>query len=124
MDGIVEREYETLYRRFPDEYELRYWLDQEAEELLRSTSLRLRADARYLLLINFSEMVLRPAEQAGRVSRGEFRDVARDDIRTLIGVAADLARRLDLKEISGHQVLNAIPTIWRGLKTMAYNVWD
>jgi hypothetical protein len=124
MDDVVELEYDVLYREFSDQYELRYWLDQYAEELQGATGLRVRTDARYLLLINFAEMVIRPADRAKKVPPREFREVVRDDMRTVLGAAAEQARRVDAREISGHQIINALPNVWGRLKTMAYNVWD
>jgi hypothetical protein len=121
MDESVEREYERLYREFSDEYELRSSVDQVGEQAQANTGRRLRTDARYLLLINFSEMVIRPADRAQKVSSGELREATRDDILTVVRAAAERARA---QEISGHDVINALTTVWGELKTMAYNVWD
>jgi hypothetical protein len=121
MDEVIERQYEFLYREFRDQYELKYWIDEVAQQVTASTGRRLRADARYLLLLNFTEMVIRPADLAERVRPGEFREAARDDIRTIVGAAAE---RAEVEEVSGHALINALTSVWGRLRTVAYNVWD
>ena len=124
MDQVVEREYELLYNAFPDQYGLKKWLSEAANEVMAETGQRLRADASYLLLVNFSELVIRPADQAKRVPAGEFREVVRGDIITVVREAASRSHARETREISGHQVINALTGVWGKLKTMAYNVWD
>lgn len=124
MDEIVEREYEDLYYSFRDQYDLRNWLDEADKDLQAKRGQRLRADARYLLLINFTEMVIRPADQAKRVPPSEFREVVHNDLLSVVRAASDRAKAADTREISGHEVINALSGVWGNLKTMAYNVWD
>ena len=124
MDEIVEREYENLYHSFRDQYDLRNWVDEADKDLQAQRGQRLRADARYLLLINFAEMVVRPADQAKRVPPGEFREVVHNDILSVVRAAADRAKAADTREISGHEIIDALSGVWGKLKTMAYNVWD
>jgi hypothetical protein len=147
VDADVRHQYEILYIEFPDQYGLRYLIDQAAEELQRETDgrFRLREDGRYLLLINFTAMVIGPAERAGKVPAGELRESAGNDIRIILRLAAATrsivrsvpvstyaagafggaaAAEIPAEEISGHQVVNALTSVWGDLKTMAYNVWD
>jgi hypothetical protein len=121
MDEVIERQYEVLYLEFRDRYELKHWIDQATQQVTASTGRRLRADARFLLLLNFTEMVIRPADLAETVRPGEFREAARDDIRTIVGAATE---RAEAEEISGHALINALTSVWGRLRTVAYNVWD
>jgi hypothetical protein len=121
MDELIERQYEYLYLKFRDPYRLKYWIDDIAAKVAAPMGPRLRADARYLLLVNFTELVMRPAVSTGRVRRRDFQRAARDDIHTLVGVAAHHAEG---EEISGHALINALTSVWDSLRTVAYNVWD
>ena len=121
MDDIVSSEYTSLYRDFPDRYEVRSSIDRAHEELRKETGRVLRADASYLLLINFAAMIIAPAERAGKVSVGEMRDSTASDIRIIVREAARISRE---EEISGHQVIAAVNNVWGRLKTMTYNIWD
>lgn len=121
MDDIVKNEYEKLYKDSRDPYELKPWIDQLASELKGQTGRTLRPDAGYLLLLNFSAVVIQPAELAQRVPVVAFRQDVRNDIRLVVQEAARISNEM---EISGHQVINALPSVWAKMKTMAYNVWD
>lgn len=121
MDELIEEQYEFLYRKCRDPYRLKHWIDEIAARVAAPMGPRLRADARYLLLVNFTELVIRPAVSAERVRRRDFQQAARDDIRTIVGAAT---QRAEGEEISGHALINALASVWGSLRTVAYNVWD
>jgi len=117
MDEAVARVYDALYKNYNDPYQLRSILERVQEETHR----QLRADARYLLLLNFSAMVIRPAETSGKATAEQMKQATIDDIRTIVGIASRDVRE---GEISGHEIIKALTSIWTKLKTMAYHVWD
>jgi hypothetical protein len=121
LDEAVEREYQTLYGAFPDRFDLKSLIDKESKDSERDKDRKLRIDACYLLLINFTEMIIRPAESAGKVPLGTLREATANDIRIIVQEAA---KRAETEEISGHQVIDVLANSWRNLKTTAFNIWD
>jgi hypothetical protein len=121
LDEAVEREYQILYGTFPDRFDLKPLIDKESRDSERDKDRKLRIDACYLLLINFTEMIIRPAESAGKVPLGALREATANDIRVLIQEAA---RKTETEEISGHQVIDVLAKSWPNLKTTAFNIWD
>ncbi len=121
LDEAVEHEYQELYGTFPDRFDLRTLIDKESNESEKDKDHKLRIDARYLLLINFTEMIIRPAGSAGKVPIETLRQAAAEDIRVLVREAAG---RTETEEVSGHQVIDVLANSWHSLKTTAFDIWD
>ena len=117
MDEAVAKYYETRYEGFTDPYGLRSILRTVQEQTHR----QLRADARYLLLLNFTAMVIRPAEASGKATVEEMKKATTEDISTIVGQAFTYRKE---GEISGHDIIKALTSVWGKLKTMAYHIWD
>lgn len=111
---------------------------KEADRGLAATEeLRLRSDARYFLLVNLTEMVVRPIQMrigeppfAG--SSAELDGMLRADVNLLVSDAArrHVERQQSLgrtrppdREISGHSVVEALATNWTRLKLNSYRIW-
>lgn len=97
---------------------------EHAETGLSERGQRLRADARYFLLVNISEMIILPIQMRGNIPMGIINDMLRDDVNSIVNAAVRIepeARRFP--EISGHAVLEAIATTWKNLKLTELRVW-
>jgi hypothetical protein len=112
-------------------------IESAQEALEKSEGLRLRSDARYFLLMNLSEMVVRPIQMrtgeypfVGRSA--ELDGIIRADLDLLLSDAArrhvgrqqsfGVVRRPD-REISGHSVVEALAANWTRLKLNSYRIW-
>jgi hypothetical protein len=110
------------YQIFPQVSWVRRAIDEIEIELASERKLRLRADAKFLLLINLSEMIMRPVLAGGRVRFEEFQVAVRDDINLLITDAA--SQRGEEPEISGHALIDALSRNWRKLKLTDLKIWE
>lgn len=116
---------------------VRQTIDEADRELVATQRLKLRSDARYFLLLNLSEMVVRPVQiRTGPppfVGPSEELDsILRTDVNLLVADAArrhnerqvTLARvRPPEREISGHLVVEALAANWTHLKLNSYRIW-
>ena len=102
--------------------------------LFESRRLRLRADAKYFLLLNFVQMVLAPVRLRGRRGNPELTSSLVDDINLIVNEAArqqqirerDAARQGLASEqyyLSGHAVLEAVANNWGNLKLNSFRIW-
>jgi hypothetical protein len=103
----------------------------EAMQLRREAagSALLREDAKYLLLTVFTQMIYMPMALASRkdgarsydlADIGEIRQLIAADLETLTQAAAEDEERL----ITAHAILNALPKIWRELRTGETRLWE
>jgi hypothetical protein len=116
---------------------VRQTVDSANEQLEASQGLRLRSDARYFLLLNLSEMVVRPIQM--RTGEPPFAGPSGDLDRMLRGdldlLLSDAARRHAERqrslgggrrpdpEISGHSIIEALAANWTRLKLNSYRIW-
>lgn len=116
---------------------VRQTVDNANEQLEASQGLQLRSDARYFLLLNLSEMVVRPIQMrtgeppfAG--PSGDLDSMLRADLDLLLSYAArrHIERQRSLgvgrppdREISGHTVVEALAANWTRLKLNSYRIW-
>ena len=152
MDPVYDQVFRNLYEfrsNRPETFEPERYPPDEAAQAVRDTideadrglgaleGLRLRSDARYFLLVNLTEMVVRPVQlRTGEPPfagpSAELESILLADVRLLISDAgrrhmehqASLARvrRPDL-EISGHTVVEALAANWTRLKLNSYRIW-
>lgn len=125
-------------------YETQRAIDNAAE---KKGGDRVRPDARYFLLLNFYEMVLRPIalvgrlddEAQGRLSRENLREDINHDIDLILETAEEYASEGDeqprdhwghlpaererRREITGHSVIDAIHSAWDKIKFNEYLYW-
>ena len=157
MDPAYEHIFDDLYnvqsnRDYPDRARIfeagnfasdepvatvRRTIDDADRRLTNYEGLRLRSDARYFLLLNLSEMVVRPIQMhTGEPPfvgpSGELDSILRTDVNLLV---ADAARRHNERqvslaqvrpperEISGHSVVEALAANWTKLKLNSYRIW-
>src|ERR1700678_4295528 len=116
---------------------VRVTIEEADRELTATEGLRLRSDARYFLLLNMTEMVVRPihmreGEPPFAGPSVQLESVLLGDVRLLVSDAArrhnerqaSLARvRPPDREISGHSVVEALAANWTRLKLNSYRVW-
>lgn len=104
---------------------------EKAESGLESEfGLRLRSDARYFLLLNLTEMMVRPIQaRTGEPPferNGELQDMLVGDVRLLVLDAARRHRdhaKVPDREISGHRVVEALAANWSRLRLNSYRIW-
>lgn len=157
MDPVYEHIFDDLYnvqsdREYPNRARIfeaanfasdepvravRQTIDEADRELAVTQRLKLRSDARYFLLLNLSEMVVRPVQMrtgtppfAGPSE--ELDSFLRTDVNLLISDAArrhnerqrSLAQvRPPDREISGHSVVEVLAANWTRLKLNSYRIW-
>jgi hypothetical protein len=124
-------------------YETQRAIDNAAEKIGRD---RVRPDARYFLLVNFYEMVLRPIALVGRkddevrerLSRENLSEDLTHDVNLIMETADEYAsapteprnyweessaERERVREITGHSVIDAIHSAWDKIKFNEYLYW-
>ncbi len=117
-------------RRFPNnEYYLLRTIKQSIDT--SETEYRLRPDAKYFLLVNFHNLIVRPMLES-RPSvyyneRGsEFEDLQaaiQSDIATISKESKNNQEVRNENEVSGHQIMNTIDKNWKELKTTNFKIW-
>ena len=80
----------------------------------------LRADSKYLLLINFYSMIFMPLALGGRLDFPNLVEIIDSDIRV---IAAEAAAGEPNGEVSGHVLLSVISKRWNDLKTTKFRIW-
>ena len=157
MDPVYEHIFDDLYsaqtdREYPNRARIveaaifasdepvkavRQTIDEADRELVATRRLKLRSDARYFLLLNLSEMVVRPVQMRTGTPpfvgpSEELNSILRTDVNLLV---ADAARRHNERqialaqarppesEISGHSVVEALAANWKRLKLNSYRIW-
>jgi hypothetical protein len=92
---------------------------------------RLRADARYFMLVNLHQMVILPI-LIGRYGPYEIPDRSSEylenaieqDVTAVVQNALDTSRGdSDQQGLSAHQIMTAVNNIWDRLKTAEINLW-
>jgi len=120
----------------PDELDatLRNLIAAADDRLHEERGVRLRADAKLFLLVNFRELIVRPLDVMGSpAEREELRSVLAGDIRRVALAAADSGdtdypvRSRDPKEpdgISSHAVVNGLARNWDQVASLRPGFWN
>lgn len=93
-------------------------------------SQRVRSDAKYFLLINYTEMVVEPllaAEVIGYSDRERLLDLLRQDTRTILRTADAMTQQgnpTPVREISSHVVLDSVSRSWPRLHLASSTHWS
>lgn len=155
MKEKFNKTYDLLYDMYPDGYffhrfsrfdkdflgfarmssELReFYIRQEAiVELLRREILDFeiqrkypfRPDAKYFLITNFNNMIIKPIlyqilENENEISENLLREYVTEDIKTIMYNSLEI-RKEEL--ISGHDILKSIDTLWPKLLSTQMELW-
>ena len=97
-------------------------IDEAELELVARNRVRLRPDAKYLLLMNFIEMIGRPLTMANRFDTETVANLVRSDINLMVSDATE--RRGETAEVSGHGIIDALSRNWKRLKVLEFKVWE
>jgi hypothetical protein len=81
---------------------------------------KLRADAKYFLLVNMHQMVVLPLAMSGNNESHEVHEAVRSDVKTIIRKIPKSKSR----EISGHEVLDAVAKTWSKLQVNQLDFWE
>ena len=92
---------------------------EAAAKKLAEQGARLREDAKYFLLVNFTEMVVKPLRKANPEKR--LQDALNHDLKLLLDVAAQAVHKA---EISGHAVVDALSKAWSDLEVNHLEIWN
>jgi hypothetical protein len=87
-----------------------------------STFINVRSDARFLLLLNFDQMVFRPLALSFNPNNNIANNIY-EDVTNILENARMNAMQKKVTEISGHEVLNACSSLWGSLKTLTNDSW-
>ncbi len=144
MDQVFRPIYDELYFRYMAEHgfartgrsstallAINRAIEEAQIQLLRERNVTIREDARYLLLVSFSEMVYRPLSSYNQGGKGrgddtwddpELNSLMMEDIRRITTAASE---RLDYGgEVTAHAILNTLPSIWDRIRTGASQIWE
>lgn len=134
MDNRIRRVYEQLYGevssaridpagRFVDyRFEpVRGIVDGAAEQASIRFNKELRSDAKMLLLLNFGNLVVAPLAIAERATPNEIYGAVAHDIASLVAHAAEIT---DGREISAHNIIDALSGLWQELNVSALKLWE
>jgi hypothetical protein len=82
---------------------------------------RLREDAKALLAVNFSDLVITPLTVGSQISTGELSEDVDADIAML---AAEAKVEPETGEVSGHAVIDALSNNWSNLRVGRFRLWE
>lgn len=85
-----------------------------------------RPDAKFFLLVNFHQLVLKPLFEARRYYKDRYleNDLVQDienDIKTIVSYTIENSN--DGEEISGHSIMRSIDSLWTQLRTTKIEIW-
>lgn len=155
MKEKFNQTYDLLYDMYPDGYfvhrfsrfdknflgfanmssELReFYIRQEAIiELLRREILNFeiqrkfpfRPDAKYFLITNFNNMIIKPIlyqilENDKEISEDILREYVTSDIKTIMNNSFEIRKE---ERISGHDILKSIDSLWPQLQSTKMELW-
>lgn len=123
MNMADQKTYTALYDKYPSRVENVSWVqgtvDRVTSMFFESNKIRVREDAKYFLLINFSEMIVLPARE--RFERERLEHDLGHDLRILLDWIA--FRNREKREISGHDIIDALSKNWSELDVMRADFW-
>jgi hypothetical protein len=98
---------------------VRETIDQVASTFAGQKKIPLREDAKYFLLVNFAEMIVRPLRE--RVGSERLKH----DLNHDLGILLDSIAFQDKgkQEISGHELIDALSKNWGRLDIMKLQFW-
>jgi hypothetical protein len=131
--------YNNLYSNYADEsgtlkrtkasYNEFYYIRLIQRTIDRENHNNLRPDAKYFLLVNFHQLIIRPLLANDNLFNGlsfypisNLEDIIEADIKTIIKASkSGLNRTQD--EISGHRVMTVINEMWQTLNVTKFDIW-
>lgn len=137
MDSRYYNFYDDLYQRrgytfSPNEFQLNSIIDDKIRSL--NLTERIRPDAKVFLATNFDVLIVTPLMHFGEVDSNILQQNLSEDIKSILVSSAQVSnlrnRRngtildpINQYEISSHDVLIAIQSIWSLLLTLRIEVW-
>jgi hypothetical protein len=122
VDSEVSKKTKSSY----DEY---YYIRLVKRAIENFDNHMLRPDAKYFLLVNFHQLIIKPVLRSGLISnfnKGLFSNsfnlerYVEEDIKNIINLSKEKGRD---SEVSGHQVMRIIDSEWRNLRTAKFEIW-
>lgn len=107
------------YGYIPEPSALRVFIDDADDRLHETYGKRLRSDAKYILMINFSAMVVSPILIHGGDGQYLWRGL-RKDIELLTDEAA---KGSEDNEISAHTMVSTLSAFWEKLNLAETRLW-
>jgi hypothetical protein len=101
-------------------------IDSANSTSVRSGGPELRPDAKYILLVNMMEMVIRPLEALAEESPYLLSDDLETDVLTIVKIAAAQATRgtdAAIGSLSAHSLVDALATSWNELRLSKISLW-
>jgi hypothetical protein len=133
----LNRLFHVFYRGEPslgDERVVRKAIDDAETRLLESTGRRIRADAKYFLLLNVMNMIVVPVQMRRGGTSEPLDSYIRSDVGLIVGEASRLQDERERSsgsplpmevssELSGHSVLEAVAANWKNLRLSEFQIW-
>jgi superoxide dismutase, Fe-Mn family len=140
-ESVPSPNFDRVYDRLYDDYapglvRRRGAVTLETRDVIESViyelrlSQRVRPDAKYFLLTNYSEMVVEPllaAEVIRYSDRERLLDLLRQDTRTILRTAEAMTQQgnpTPVREISSHVVLDSVSQSWPRLHLASSTHWS
>ena len=123
MDQTNRKTYAELYKTYPspaaDVAWVRETINRVGFAFAAEKEILLREDAKYFLLINFTEMIAYPLRD--RIDHGRLMQALDHDLRLLLNSIAFKVR--PKHEISGHAIIDALSKSWKEMDVMKLGLW-
>jgi len=127
-DYLYELDFRDKKRLSLEEYSLVRSLKRFID--LANKSEILRPDAKYFLLTNFHQMIIKPILETryvlidnDRKGRADLEQYIQDDIKTIILESTHSSFNFDQDRISGHRIMKTIDQLWKKLKCTRLDIW-
>ena len=138
MDSEYNTIFELLYAEYVYEIEFKrrkplpyneYYLIRSIRKSIdkKDVDNTLRPDAKYFLIVNFHHLIVRPLIERNELKNlqnekfvFELEENIKSDIEMIIN---EIKNNNEVEEISGHQIMKSIDTLWSKLSTTGQKTW-
>jgi hypothetical protein len=128
--------YEDLYSEYPYEQEFihrrrypfyanEYYITRQIRISIDKADKEntLRPDAKYYLLVNFHHLVVRPLFEQMYYREKYYKEIEQHIDADISKIVSETKQKTGKDEISGHDIMNTINTLWRQLRTTQFDFW-
>jgi hypothetical protein len=94
-------------------------------------TMRLRSDAKFFLMVNFHQMIIRPLidhppfkKSDSNIPPEDLRIAIEEDINSIVkGSIINTNEFKGGEGVSGHEIMKSIDQLWSSLKTTKFELW-
>lgn len=120
--GRISSEYREFFVRMEPLVEI---IRNEIQDFEFKYRWPFRPDAKYFLITNFNNMIIKPImynifQNDDEVTEGQLKEYIRSDVKLIMITSYENKKE---KLISGHDVLKSIDTLWPQLQSTKMELW-